>query len=87
MKTDHGRYQFIGQKKYPKTAIDILCTARNKDVYFNYPFISKLNIVKTNLFSLKWFVLRNWRKYDIVIDMEEYLNISAIIAFLLVDSE
>jgi len=71
------------KEKYPKTAIDILCTARNKDVYFNYPFISKLNIVKTNLFSLKWFVLKNYRKYDIVIDMEEYLRISAILAFFL----
>lgn len=71
------------KKQYRKTAIDILCTPRNKDVYFNYPFISKLDITKPNIFSLKWFVLKNWRKYDIVIDMEEYLNISAIMAFFI----
>jgi heptosyltransferase II len=71
------------KEKYNKTSIEILCTKRNKDVYFNYPFISKLNIVKLNLFSLKWFILKNWKKYNIVIDMEEYLNISAIMAFFL----
>ncbi len=71
------------RERYPKTAIDILCTPRNKDIYFNYPFISKLNVVRLNLFSLKWFVLKNWKRYDIVIDMEEYLNISAIMSFYL----
>jgi len=71
------------KRLYKKTAVDILCTPRNKDVYFNYPFISKLNIVNLNLFSLKWFILKNWRKYDIVIDMEEYLNVSAIMSFFL----
>ena len=49
------------KERYPKTAIDILCTPRNKDVYFNYPFISKLNVVSLNLFSLKWFILKNWK--------------------------
>ncbi len=71
------------KERYKKTAIDILCTSRIKDVYFNYPFISKLNVVNLNIFSLKWFVLKNYRKYDIVIDMEEYLNISAILSFFL----
>jgi len=71
------------KKRYNKTAIDVLCTPRNKDVYFRYKFISKLNVVKLNPFSLKWFVLKNWRKYDIVIDMEEYLDISAILSFFI----
>ena len=71
------------KEKYPKTAIDVLCTQRNKDVYFNYPFISKINIVKLNPFSLKMFIFKNWKRYDIVIDMEEYLNISAIMSFFI----
>ncbi len=71
------------KERYNKTAIDILCTPRNKDVYFKYPFISKLNVVNLNIFSLKWFVLKNWKKYDIVIDMEEYLNTSAIMSFFI----
>ena len=71
------------KERYPKTAIDVVCTSRNKDVYFNYPFISKLNVIKPNIFSLKWFTLRNWKKYDIVIDMEEYLNVSAIMSFFI----
>jgi len=69
------------KERYPKTAIDVLCTPRNKEIYFNYPFISKLNIVKLNPFSLKLFILKNWKKYNIVIDMEEYLNTSAIMSF------
>lgn len=71
------------KKKYNKTNISILCTQRNRDVYFNYPFIDKLKVVSLNPFSLNWFILKNWRKYDIVIDMEEYLNISAIISFFI----
>ncbi len=71
------------KERYNKTAIDVLCTSRNRDVYFKYPFISKLNVINLNIFSLKWFVLKNWKKYDIVIDMEEYLNISAIMSFFL----
>lgn len=71
------------KEKYNKTAIDVLCTPRNKDVYFKYQFISKLNAIPINLLSIKWFILKNWRKYDVVIDMEEYLNISAIMSFFL----
>jgi heptosyltransferase-2 len=71
------------KQRYKNTAIDVLCTQRNKDVYFGYSFISKLNVIKPSLISIKWFVIKNLRKYDIVIDMEEYLNISAIMAFYL----
>lgn len=65
------------KKKYG--SVDVLCTERNKDVYSGYPF--GLKVVKLNPFSLKLFILRNWRKYDVVIDMEEYLNISALVSF------
>ena len=71
------------KERYKKTSIEVLCTQRNKDVYFNCKFISKLNVVNLSIFSLKWFVIKNWRKYDIVVDMEEYLNISAIMSFFL----
>ncbi|MEA2037352.1 MAG: glycosyltransferase family 9 protein [Nanoarchaeota archaeon] len=66
-----------------KVSIEVLCTSRNKDVYFNYKFIDKLHVVDLGVFSLKWFILKNLRKYDIVVDMEEYLNISAIMAYFL----
>ncbi|MBW2974422.1 glycosyltransferase family 9 protein [Candidatus Woesearchaeota archaeon] len=69
------------KRKYSRASIDILCTARNKDVYLGYRFIRKLIPVNLNPLSLKWFMLKNWKRYDIVIDMEEYLNISAIISF------
>src|SRR3989338_3806270 len=67
------------QRKFPKSRISVLCTARNRDVYKG----QGVNILtlRLNLFAIKWFVLKNIRRYDLVIDMEEYLNISALITF------
>ncbi len=67
------------RKKYPKAEIDILCTARNKDVYYD----QKVSIIDISLnpLSIASLMLKNYREYDIVIDLEEYLNISALIAF------
>lgn len=68
-------------KEYDKASIDILCSIRNKDVYFNYNFINKLKVTNINIVSILFFILKNFKKYYIVIDMEEYLNISALISF------
>src|SRR3989338_3507830 len=69
------------RKNFPKSEINVLATSRNKDVFFNNQNISNLKIAKLNPFSLAGFIFRNFKKYDLVIDMEEYLNISAIISF------
>jgi len=69
------------KKEYRQAQIEILCTARNKDVYLGYRFIKKLNVLNLNIFNIILFIFRNYKRYDVVIDMEEYLNISAIIAF------
>ena len=69
------------RKNYPKSDVDILATSRNKDVFFNNKNISSLKLIKLNPFSLLAFVLKNFRRYDLVIDMEEYLNVSAILSF------
>ncbi len=69
------------RKQYKKSNIDILVTERNREVYYKNKFINNVKVLKLNPFSIKLFILRNLRKYDLVIDMEEYLNISAIIAF------
>ncbi|MCH8329275.1 MAG: glycosyltransferase family 9 protein [Nanoarchaeota archaeon] len=69
------------RKQYKKSNIDILVTERNKEVYYKNKFIDNVKVLKLNLFSIKLFILKNLKKYDLVIDMEEYLNISAIIAF------
>src|SRR3989344_6337341 len=44
------------RKKFPKAAIDVLATSRNKDVYFGNKNIDKMIILKLNLFSILAFV-------------------------------
>ena len=69
------------RKKFPKAEINVLATQRNKDVFFDNKNISNAVLVKLNMFSILNFILKNRKKYDLVVDMEEYLNISAIISF------
>src|SRR3989344_7772373 len=65
--------------KFPKARLDILATSRNKDVFFNNKNVDNVFVLELNPFSILSFIIRNAREYDIAIDMEEYLNISAII--------
>jgi len=67
------------RKKYPKSKIDILTTNRVKDVYLCYNKVNHIKILNLSPFSILKFIIKN--KYDIVIDFEEYLNISSIISF------
>jgi len=69
------------RKKYPKAEIEVLATSRNRDVFFHNKNIDKIIILKINPFSILNFILRKMNKYDLVIDMEEYLNVSAVISF------
>ena len=71
------------REKYPKSKIDILVTDRNKDIYFNNKNLDNIRAISLNPLAIKWFMSKNFRKYDLVIDMEEYLNISSIISFSL----
>jgi len=61
--------------------IDILVTSRNKEIFYNNKNIDNVKILNLNPISIEFFILKNLRKYDLVIDMEEYLNVSSIIAF------
>ncbi|MBS3105527.1 glycosyltransferase family 9 protein [Candidatus Woesearchaeota archaeon] len=69
------------RKDFPNAEVNVLATSRNKDVYFSNKNISRIITIKLNPLSILGFVLKNVKKYDLVIDMEEYLNISAIISF------
>jgi len=69
------------RKKFPKAEINVLTSPRNKDVFFDNKNIDDIAIIKLNSFSVLNFILKNRKKYDLVIDMEEYLNVSAIISF------
>src|SRR3989344_521501 len=69
------------RKKFPDAQIDVLATIRNHDVFFNNENLNSVHLTKLNPFSILWFILKNLKKYDLVVDMEEYLNISAILSF------
>jgi heptosyltransferase-2 len=67
--------------KFPKAKIDILAPKKNKDLFYNNKNINKLIDIDLSLFSLVTLLFRLRNKYDIVIDMEHWLNISSIISF------
>lgn len=69
------------RKEFPKAGIDILATSRNKDVFYRNNHVSSIIEISLNPISILIFLLKNTKKYDLVIDMEEYLNISAIISY------
>lgn len=62
-------------------SIDILCTDRVKDIFYNNKNLNSIISIKLSPASIIKFIIQNYKKYDIAIDMEEYLNISAIMAF------
>ncbi|MBI2541635.1 glycosyltransferase family 9 protein [Candidatus Woesearchaeota archaeon] len=69
------------RKKLPKAQIDVLATSRNKEVYCSNKNIDNILRISLNPLSVLNFIFRNIKKYDLAIDMEEYLNISAILSF------
>ncbi|MFC1769003.1 glycosyltransferase family 9 protein [Nanoarchaeota archaeon] len=58
--------------------VKVLVTERNKDVFNGY---FDVEVIKTDPLSVFKFILKNRNKYDIVIDFEEYLNVSSIISY------
>ena len=71
------------RKKFPKAEITAICTKRVASVFQAYPLIDKIKEIPLNPLGLCWFAARNWRRFDLVIDVEEYLNISALLCFCL----
>ena len=69
------------RKHYKNSEIDILTTKRVNQVFNNNKNINDIKTISLNPFSVKWFISMNFKKYDLVIDMEEYLNTSSLIAF------
>ncbi len=65
---------------YNNARVDVLHRNQNKDVFESYDLIDKrYNMDK----GFSRFLFNNIRKYDVVIDCEPYLNLSAIYGFLL----
>lgn len=69
------------KKKFPTSKITLLVTDRNKAVYEHCEYVDEIISLKMNPLSLMLFVLKNFQKYELVIDFEEYLNNSSIISF------
>lgn len=68
------------RKRYPSSTIDILCRHRNKEVFELIEGVNSIHLFEKNhIFSL--ISLR--RHYDLVIDGEPYLRLSAIISWYL----
>ena len=67
--------------RYKGITIDVLTTKRVNEVFYDNRSINSIKIISLNPLSIKLFILKNLGKYDLAIDMEEYLNISAIISF------
>ncbi len=68
------------KKKFPKAKLTILATDRVKAVYEDFKHKDKLIILEMSPAQIIKYMFLNFKRYDIVIDMEEYLNISALIA-------
>jgi heptosyltransferase-2 len=73
------------RQRYRKANITILATTRNKDVYTGFKDINKAMVVDLGVIPILRFMLRYYKKFDLVIDMEEYLNISALISLFVGD--
>jgi len=69
------------KSKYPKTEVAILATDRNAAVYMGKGYIDELIVLKPGMLQLLKFSLKNRNHFDLAIDLEEYLNLSAIVSF------
>ncbi|MFQ5620556.1 MAG: glycosyltransferase family 9 protein [Candidatus Nanoarchaeia archaeon] len=68
------------QDKYPNAKIDVLCRRRNKSVFLNQDFVRKILE-----FEYAQYVplLLMFGRYDLVVDLEQYLNVSALLSWWL----
>lgn len=64
------------KKRFPHASLSVFCRARNKQVYVGLPFIDEIIVCEPESLHAIW----SFRsKYDLVIDCEPYLNISALL--------
>ena len=61
--------------------LTVLVPEKNKDLFYNNKYIDNIILIDLDLFNLLKTIIKNYNKFDVVIDMEHWLNISSIIAF------
>jgi len=71
------------KQSFPDAELTVLTTNRVIDVFTGLSYIDKIIQLKINPLTIAQFSLFNMRSYDLVIDFEEYLNISSLMSFVL----
>lgn len=69
------------RERFPDAHLEVLVTERNKEVYTGVRGVDQLVVLGMNPFHILKFISKKKKKYDLVVDLEEYLNISAFISF------
>lgn len=67
---------------YPDSTLMILEGSRIKGVFSAYRFTDEIYTMNITIHDMVKFIFRNFRKFDLAIDFEEYFSSSTIIAFL-----
>ena len=69
------------KRNFGDAKVDVLAPRKNKDVFYGNNNIDNLVYVDLSLLGLFKTVFKIWGKYDVVIDTEHWLNVSAILSF------
>lgn len=67
---------------FPEAKLDILVTGRNRQVYEDHPALNKVHEIPLSARGILRFMLKHSKRYDLAVDFEEYLNVSALIAYM-----
>src|SRR3989338_2877883 len=67
---------------YPHAHIEVLTTERAREVFEGQPYIDHLTVMGADPQGIMRFVFSHIRSYNLVVDFEEYLNISSVISFM-----
>jgi len=73
------------KKHFPGSEITVLAPEKNKDLFYNNKNIDKAMFVDLNLSTLIKTISEIKDRFDLVIDMEHWLNISAILSYFAAD--
>ena len=69
------------KKMYPNAKLTVITPTKNADLLYNNKHIDDIILIDMNIFSLLKVIKQITGKYDLVVDMEHWLNISAILSF------
>ncbi len=73
------------KKHFPGSEITVLVPEKNKDLFYNNKNIDKTVFIDLNMSALKKTISEIKGRFDLVIDMEHWLNISAIFSYFAAD--